>query len=76
MDEHVLAAIVRLDEAEALVVVEPFDRAADLYGGRRIGMTAGGTRLIKARRGTRSAAPAVSTSSTRVTCAPLAPVPT
>ena len=50
VNEHILAAVIRLNEAEALVVVEPFDRSADFRRGRRIRMTARGTRLSEARR--------------------------
>src|ERR1700731_946235 len=40
MDKNVLAAIIGLDEAEALVVIEPFDRPCDRNRGRRIGSAA------------------------------------
>ena len=78
MDEHVLAAVVAGDEAEALGVVEPFDLAADRDRGRRIGRHAARRprRVAENERCGRSTTPAVSTSTTRVTCAPLAPAPT
>ena len=80
MDEHVLAAIFAGDEPEPLGVVEPLHLSGDRHRGRRI-------RGDPARRGPsrnpspaglcgRSTTPAASTSSTRVTCAPLAPAPT
>lgn len=36
MDKNVLAAVIRLDEAEAFVVIEPFDNPRDRNRGRRI----------------------------------------
>ena len=36
MNEHVLAAVVAGDEAEALGVVEPLDRAAERHRSRRV----------------------------------------
>ena len=80
MDEHVLAAVVAGDEAEALGVVEPLDlAAADRDRGRRIGRRAARRDAAPSpneRCGDARPTPAVSTSTTRVTCAPLAPAPT
>ena len=39
VDENVLAAVVRSDEAEALGGVEPLDGAFDLFGGAAAGAT-------------------------------------
>src|SRR5947209_8152887 len=48
MDEDVLAAVVRLHEAEALVLVEPLHLAGDGDGGRRIwGHAAWRTRAVE-----------------------------
>jgi hypothetical protein len=50
VDEDILAAVVRLNKAKALVVIEPFHRAADFGCRGRIGVAAGRAGLVEARR--------------------------
>ena len=68
MDEDVLAAVVRLNEAEALGLVEPFNGAGNRHGGRRIGSLTARARAVVATAAATKTTTTTKTAAARRTC--------